>query len=66
MKIELTFKTVKGEEIKKTVDVEKPTFSLASLTNIETMLKILEVESEIYADKKVRSIVTNIKDINNY
>lgn len=66
MKIELTFKTVKGEEIKKTADIEKPALSLASLMNIETMLKILEIESEIYANKKVRSIVTNIKDINNY
>lgn len=66
MELELTFKTIKGREIKKIVNIEKPIFSLASLMNTETILKILEIESKIYAEEKERSIITNIKDINNH
>lgn len=66
MKLELTFKTTKGKEVKKIVNMEKPILSLASLMNTETILKVLEIESKIYAEEKERSIITNIKDVSNH
>lgn len=66
MKLELTFKTTKGKEVKKIVNMEKPILSLASLMNTETILKVLEIESKIYTEEKERSIITNIKDVSNH
>lgn len=61
MEIELTFKSNKGREIKKTLKIKKSTFSLVSIVKSEIACRILEIEWDTI-EKDEYLILTNIKN----
>lgn len=61
MEIELTFKSNKGREVKKTLKIKKSIFSLISIVKSEIAYRILEIEWETI-EKDEYLILTNIKN----